>query len=67
MPLATAANGELWTANLFYCFDEGRIRLLFYTSPDTRHGRLPLAEPRVAATSSATSHGCPASSSRAGR
>lgn len=50
MSLATAADGDLWAASVFYCFDDTMARLLYYTSPGTRHGRLSQMGGRVAAT-----------------
>ncbi|ORM69739.1 YhbP family protein [Pantoea rwandensis] len=46
-----ASNGDdLWCANCFYVFDETRMAFWLMTEPDTRHGRLMLANPRVAGT-----------------
>ncbi|MGK3123059.1 YhbP family protein [Candidatus Pantoea formicae] len=46
-----ASNGDdLWCANCFYVFDETRMAFWLMTEPDTRHGSLMLANPRVAGT-----------------
>lgn len=50
MSLAVAADGDVWAASAFYCWDGPARRLLNYTSPATRHGRLSLRDSRAAAT-----------------
>lgn len=46
-----ASNGDdLWCANCFYVFDENRMAFWLMTEPDTRHGTLMQANPRVAGT-----------------
>ncbi len=46
-----ASNGnDLWCANCFYVLDETRMAFWLMTEPDTRHGMLMQAQPRVAGT-----------------
>lgn len=50
MSLAVSSTETLWAASVFYSFDASRRRLLYFTSPNTAHGRMTLANPSVAAT-----------------
>lgn len=50
MSLATAAQGELWAASVFYSFDPPGRRLLYATDLGTAHGRLALANPQTVGT-----------------
>jgi uncharacterized protein YhbP (UPF0306 family) len=46
-----ATDGEdMWSANCFYIFNETRMAFWLMTEPDTRHGQLMLANPRIAGT-----------------
>ncbi len=44
------ADGEMWSASCFYVFDQKRQRLILLTSPQTRHGKLMLKNPRISGT-----------------
>lgn len=48
--LCCQADDDLWCANCFYIFDEANMSLILMTQPDTRHGVLLQANPRVAGT-----------------
>lgn len=44
---------DIWAASCYYAFDRQNMRLIFMTSPDSQHGQLMQANPRVAGTISA--------------
>jgi uncharacterized protein YhbP (UPF0306 family) len=48
MTLATAAGGDLWAASVFFAADG--LDLLFFSRPDSRHGRHLAVRPWAAAT-----------------
>lgn len=48
LALATARDGQPWTASCYYAFEPGSGRFLIASDPATRHVQEALAEPRVA-------------------
>ncbi|XXN63762.1 YhbP family protein [Enterobacter ludwigii] len=50
LSLSATYGDELWCANCFYVFDSASMAFWIMTEPDTRHGALMLANPRVAGT-----------------
>ena len=48
--IATAANGEIWSACCFYVFEETAAQLIVLTSQTTHHGGLMLTNPQIAST-----------------
>jgi uncharacterized protein YhbP (UPF0306 family) len=50
LSLATAADGKPWSASVFYMFDRSRLRLVFLTSLETRHGIMLESAPDMAGT-----------------
>ncbi|MGK3128535.1 YhbP family protein [Pantoea sp. C8B4] len=50
LSLCASHGDDLWCANCFYVFDETRMAFWLMTEPDTRHGTLMQAHPRVAGT-----------------
>lgn len=50
LSLACAADGKIWSANCFYIFDEESYRLIILTKADSLHGKLMLANSKVAGT-----------------
>ncbi|MDE1189758.1 MAG: YhbP family protein [Pantoea sp.] len=50
LSLCATDGDDLWCANCFYVFDESRMVFWLMTEPDTRHGQLMQANPRVAGT-----------------
>lgn len=51
--LFTSYQDDIWAASCYYAFDRQNMRLIFMTSPDSQHGQLMQANPRVAGTISA--------------
>ena len=41
---------DIWAANSFYIFDQENVCFYFMTDPNTRHGKLALANPVAAGT-----------------
>lgn len=50
LSLACQGLGEIWAANCFYQFDGENNRLLILTSRQTQHGKIMLAQPKIAGT-----------------
>lgn len=50
LSLAVCIGNRPWAANAFFAFDEPRVRLLFLSSTDTRHGEMLQANRHVAGT-----------------
>lgn len=50
LSLCCHGSDDLWCANCFYVFDEKRMAFWLMTESDTRHGKLLLANHRVAGT-----------------
>lgn len=50
MSLTAYAAGTMWAACVFYSFDVTERRLLYFTGPETTHGRLAEENPTVVAT-----------------
>lgn len=50
LSLCATDGKDMWSANCFYIFDQDSMALWLMTEPDTRHGQLMLANPRVVGT-----------------
>ncbi|MDY0927564.1 YhbP family protein [Candidatus Pantoea symbiotica] len=50
LSLSASHGDDLWCANCFYVFDAANMAFWLMTEPDTRHGALIQANPRVAGT-----------------
>ncbi|WP_343552885.1 YhbP family protein [Pantoea sp.] len=50
LSLCATDGKDMWSANCFYLFDQESMAFWLMTEPDTRHGQLMLANPRVAGT-----------------
>lgn len=50
LSLCATDGDDMWSANCFYIFNETRMAFWLMTEPDTRHGQLMLANPRIAGT-----------------
>ncbi|ELX8380374.1 YhbP family protein [Providencia vermicola] len=51
--LFTYHEHDIWPATCYYAFDANQMSLFFMTDPDSRHGQLMRANPRIAGTVSA--------------
>lgn len=50
LSLCATDGKDMWSANCFYIFDAENMAFWLMSEPETRHGQLMLANPRVAGT-----------------